>query len=200
MRGVLGVWARAVAHLALRQMRRRGGSVIPSLGHRRRGGPGHHPAHSPGWSWIHSSGVTPMVCNVRLEKPHLPMRIDDLLVKLTCKGYIKGPDMLPPDENGICAVHGPKDGVAHWRTRALWQELFDEMDYISIYPCTKQDPAGDTFIFVLFNPRNGVVEQWRIAEHWTGDEFIVRGCSSLDMALSIHANWLMEVTNPADYD
>lgn len=194
MKSVLGVWACVAAHLGLEAMRRRGVGVTPPLGHRRREGPGYHPALSPEWSWIHSTGITAMASTDTLEKPSRPMRIDDVLFALTRKGFIKGADMQPPDQDGICKVQGPEDGIAHWRTRATWQQLHGDQDYVSIYPCGPRDQSGDTFIFVLYNPKNGVVEEWRIAEHWTGDDFVVAGCETLEHALVVHDSWLTQVS------
>lgn len=133
-----------------------------------------------------------------LAKPIRPMTIDDLLFQLTSRGYVKSADLGPPDENGQCRCWGPKHGVPYWRTRASWQNLIDDMDYLSIYPCIEGDEEGDTFVFVVFNPRNGVIEDWRIGEHWTGDDFLLKGCCSLEMALFAHRNWLSQVTAEPD--
>ena len=130
-----------------------------------------------------------------LDKPIRPMTIDDLMIQLTASGYVRGDDLGPPDSNGFCSCNGPEDGIAHWRVRARWQPMVNGLDFISIYPRAENDPEGDTFLFVLFNPRNGVIREWRIAEHWTGEDFVVIGCDSLQLALSIYQNWLLQITS-----
>lgn len=126
------------------------------------------------------------------------MTIDELLFKLTARGYIKCDDLWPPDEYGQCRCHRPERGTPFWRTRALWQMKIDNLDFISVYPCSPNDVEGDTFVFILFNPRNGVIDEWRIGEHWTGEDFLIEGCRSLEMALFTHQNWLAHLT--AEHD
>lgn len=129
-----------------------------------------------------------------LNKPIRPMTIDDLLFQLTSRGYVKGADMDPPDDRGRCRFLNPGPGVAFWRSRSFWQAQIDGLDYISVYPCETDDEDGDTFLFVVFNPRNGVIQEWRIGEHWGGSDFLIQGCRSLEMALFTHQNWLAQVT------
>jgi hypothetical protein len=126
------------------------------------------------------------------------MTINDLLFNLTSRGYVKASDMRPPDENGHCQCHRPFPGNPFWRIRAQWQELIDGLDYLSIYPCEEIDPQGYVFIFVTFNPNNGVIQEWRIGEHWTGDDFLISGCKSFDMALFTLQNWLTQIAQDAN--
>lgn len=139
-----------------------------------------------------------MDSSTSLVKPIRPMTIDDLLFQLTSRGYVKGMDLGPPNSEGQCRCIKPTQGTPYWRTRSSWQQLIDGMDYLCIYPCCPDDEDGDTFVFVVFNPRNGVVQEWRIAEHWTGEDFLIMGCRSLEMALFTHQNWLSQVTAETD--
>lgn len=126
------------------------------------------------------------------------MTIDDLLIQLTSRGYVKSADLSPPDAKGNCRCFGPMNGVSFWRSRATWQQLADGNDYVCIYPCSDKDVEGDTFICALFNPKNGVIEEWRIGEHWTGADFVVPGCRSFETALDTHLQWLFQVTYETD--
>lgn len=192
MEAVLGLLGCVWAHLGLKCGDE---GVASPLGRRRRGGPGCHPTHRLGWSCSKSNGVHTMS---ELQKPERPMTVDDLLMKLTSMGYVKGGDLHPPDINGFCFCEGPEDGVPHWRSRAEWQEKPGGFDFISVYPCGEHDEEGDTFVFVLFNPRNGVIKEWRIAEHWTGDDFTILNPESLEIVLKIHENWLLSLSTEPD--